>query len=189
MANLDLVAVRPAVSNLVPSRFDVAIVRGADTGFRQGGGSSWCRRGWDAGCAHLCNGELDVGNGFGECGIGGNQIFNGGVLLNGRVCQIVKGRCHLLCLFKFGGLICTKCCLAGSHALDSMHLSKGSCPVGLPVGPSVVEDGVTFLFLCQADVMFLHARAYLVPIVTMVLSEMGTPASAAKTLHFSCFLV
>ncbi len=75
MANLDLVTMRPAVLDLVPSRFGVAPVRGADMGIHQGGGSSWCRRGWDAGCAHLCNGELDVDNGFGECGVGGDQVF------------------------------------------------------------------------------------------------------------------
>jgi hypothetical protein len=80
VANLDLVTMHPAVPDLVPSRFGVAPVRGADTGVRQGGRSSWCRRGWDAGCAHLCDGELDVGNSFGECGIGGNQVFNGGIL-------------------------------------------------------------------------------------------------------------
>jgi hypothetical protein len=134
----------PAVPDLVPSRFGVAPVRGVDTGFRQGGGSSRCGRGWDASRAHSCNGELDVGNGFGECGICGDQVFNGGVLLNGHVCQIVEGRCHLLNLFEFGGLICTKRRLAGSHAIDVTHLGKGGGPVGLLVGPSVVKDRVTF---------------------------------------------
>ncbi len=86
MANFDLVAMCPAVPNLVPSRFGVTPVRGADTGFCQGGGSSQCRRGWDAGCTHSCNGELDVGDGFCECGIGDDQVFDGGVLLNGHVC-------------------------------------------------------------------------------------------------------
>jgi hypothetical protein len=90
VANLDLVTMRPAVPNLVPSRFGVAPVRGAAMVIRQGGGSSWCRKGWDAGHAHWCNGELDVGNGFDECGVGGDQVFNGGILLNGRVCQIVE---------------------------------------------------------------------------------------------------
>jgi hypothetical protein len=111
VANLDLVTMRLAVPDLVPSRFGVALVRGADTGIRQGGGSSWCGKGWYAGCAHSCDGELDVGNGFDECGIGGNQVFDGGILLNGCVCQIVKGRNPLLCLVKFGGLIHTKCCI------------------------------------------------------------------------------
>jgi hypothetical protein len=82
VANLNLVTVHPAVPDLFPSRFGVAPVRGVDTGVRQGGKSSWCRRGWDAGRAHLCNGELDVGNGFGECGIGGDQVFDGDILLN-----------------------------------------------------------------------------------------------------------
>jgi hypothetical protein len=144
VANLNLVAVRPAVPNFVPRRFCVAPVRGADTGFCQGGGSSWCRRGWDASCAHLCNGELDVGNDFGECGIGGDQVFNGGVLLNGCICQIVEGRCHLLCLFEFGSLICNKRCLAGNHAIDIAHLGKGGSPVGLPVGLIVVKDWAMF---------------------------------------------
>ncbi len=144
MANFDLVAVCPAVPGLVPSRFGVAPVRGADTGFCQGDGSSWCGRGWDPGRAHLCNEELGVGNGFGECGIGGDQVFDGGVLLNGRICQIVEGRCHLLCLYKFDSLIRTKHCLISSHAIDTVHLGKGSGPVGLPVGPSVVNDRATF---------------------------------------------
>jgi hypothetical protein len=66
VANLDLVTMCPAVPNLVPSRSGVAPVRGADTKVCQGGGSSRCWRGWDAGRAHLCDGELDVGNGFGR---------------------------------------------------------------------------------------------------------------------------
>ncbi len=144
MANLDLVAVCQAVPDLVPSRFGVALVRGADMGFYQGGRSSWCRRGWDSGWAHSCDGELDVGNCFGECGIGGDQIFDGSVLLIGRVHQIVKERCHLLCLFEFSGLICTKRCLAGSHATDIAHLGIGGGLVGLPVGPSVVKDRAMF---------------------------------------------
>ena len=123
-SNLDLVFVCPAVPNLVLSRFGNAPVRGVDTGIRQGGGSSWCRRGWDTDHAHLCDGELDVGDGFGECGVGGNQVFNGGILLNGHVCQIVKGRSHLLCLVEFGGLICTKRCVASSHAIDTSQEPK-----------------------------------------------------------------
>jgi hypothetical protein len=90
MANLDLVSVCPAVPNLVPSRFGVAPVRGADTGFHHWGGSHWCGRGWDAGGAHLCNGELDVGDGFGEHCVGGHQVLDVGILLNGCVCQIVE---------------------------------------------------------------------------------------------------
>jgi hypothetical protein len=66
-------------------------------------------------------------------------------LLNGHVCQIVKVRSHLLCLVEFGSLIHTKCCVASSHAIDIVHLSKGSSPMGLPVGPSVVDDRATFL--------------------------------------------
>jgi hypothetical protein len=144
VVNLNLVAMCPAVPNLVPSRFGVVPVRGVDTGFRQGGRSSWCGRGWDAGRAHLCNGELDVRDCFGECGVGGDWFFDDGVFLNGRVHQIVEGRWHLLCLFEFGSLICTKRCLAGSHTIDIAHLSKGGSPVGLPVGPSVVKDRAMF---------------------------------------------
>ncbi len=89
VANLDIVTMHLAVPNIIPSRFGVAPVRGVNMGVRQGGGSSRCKRGWDTGCAHLCDGELDVGNGFGECGIGGDQVFDGGILLTGWVCQIV----------------------------------------------------------------------------------------------------
>jgi hypothetical protein len=136
--------VHPAVSNLVPSRFGVAPVRGVGTGVRQGGGSCLCGRGWDAGRAHLCNGELNVGNGFGECGVGGNQVFDGGILLNGCVCQIVEGRHHLLCLFEFCNLIRTKRCIASSHANDIAHLGKDGNSMGLPVRSSVVNDRETF---------------------------------------------
>jgi hypothetical protein len=87
---------------------------------------------------------LDVGNGFGECGVGDNQVFNGGIILNGCICQTVKGLSHLLCLFEFGGLICTKRCLASSHIVDIAHLGKGCGPMGLLVGPSEVNDRVTF---------------------------------------------
>jgi hypothetical protein len=65
VSNLDLVTERPAVPELVPSRFGVAPVRGVDMGFCQGGRSSQWGRGWDASGAHLCNGELDVGYSFG----------------------------------------------------------------------------------------------------------------------------
>ncbi len=142
--DIDLISVRPAVPDLVPSRFGVAPVRGADTGICQGGGSRRCRRGWDASRAHSCNGELDVGDGFGECGVGGNQVFDGGILLNGRVHQIVEGRSHLLCLVEFSGLIHTKRCVASSHVIDIAHLGKGGGPMGLPVGPSVVNDRAMF---------------------------------------------
>ncbi len=86
VANLNLVTVHPAVPNLVPSWFGVAPLRGEDMGVCQGDRSSWCGRGLDAGHAHSCNGDLDVGNGFGECGVGGNQVFDGGILLNGCIC-------------------------------------------------------------------------------------------------------
>jgi hypothetical protein len=65
VVNLDLVLVRPAVIDLVPSRIGVAPVRGMDMGFHQRGKSHQCRRGWDATGAHSCDGELDVGDGFG----------------------------------------------------------------------------------------------------------------------------
>jgi hypothetical protein len=82
VANLDLVLVCPAVPDLVPNRFGVVPVGGADTGFHHWGGSCWCGRGWDTRGTHSCNGELDVGNCFGECCIGGHQVLDGGVLLN-----------------------------------------------------------------------------------------------------------
>ncbi len=91
VANLDLVTVRPAVPDLVPSRFGVAPVRGADMGFRQRGRSRRCRSSWDAGGAHSCNGVLDVGNGFGECCVDGHQVFDSGILLNGCGLQDCQG--------------------------------------------------------------------------------------------------
>ncbi len=47
-------------------------------------------RRWYSGSAHLCNRELDVGNGLDERCIGGHQVLGDGVLLNCRVCQIVQ---------------------------------------------------------------------------------------------------
>ncbi len=82
VANLDLVSVHPAVPNLVPSRFGIAQVRGANMSFRQWGGSCWCRRGWDTSGTHSCDEELDVDDGFGERCVGGHQVFDGDVLLN-----------------------------------------------------------------------------------------------------------
>jgi hypothetical protein len=70
-------------------------------GFHHWGGSHWCGRGWDAGGAQLCDGELDVGDGFGERWVGGHQVFDGGILLNGCVHQIVERRSQLLCLFDY----------------------------------------------------------------------------------------
>ncbi len=71
-------------------------------------------------------------------------ILDGGILLNGCVCQIVKRRSRLLCLVQFVNLICTKCCVAGSHAIDVMHFGKGGGPVGLPVGPNVANRWAMF---------------------------------------------
>ncbi len=136
----------------------------------------------------MCNEELDVDDGFGERCIGGHQIFDSGVLLNCCDFQIIEGRSHLLHLFKFSGLVCTKCCVPGHHPIDVAHFGEGGSPMGLPVGPCVVGKWAVF-HSHQAIVMLLHARACLVPVVIMVLSEMGTPALAAKTWHFSCFLV
>jgi hypothetical protein len=65
--------------------------------------------------------------------------------LNGCVCQIVERRSHLLCLVELSGLICTKRCVTGSHAIDIMHFGKGGGPMGLPLGQSVVDRWVTFL--------------------------------------------
>ena len=87
-----------------------------------------------------------MGNDFGECGVG-DQVFDGVIFLNGPVCQVVEERCHLLCLFNFGSLISTNRCLASSHAIDIAHLGRGSNPVGLLVGPSVVNDRATFLLM------------------------------------------
>ncbi len=84
-----------------------------------------------------------MGNDFGECGVG-DQVFDGVIFLNGPVCQVVEERCHLLCLFNFGSLISTNRCLASSHAIDIAHLGRGSNPVGLLVGPSVVNDRAMF---------------------------------------------
>ncbi len=58
--------------DLVPVRFVVAPVRGLDMDFCHWGRSRLCGRGWDDGSAHLCDGELDVGDGFGEHCIGGH---------------------------------------------------------------------------------------------------------------------
>jgi hypothetical protein len=106
VANLDLVSMCPAVPNLVPSRFGVAPVRGADTGFHHWGGSHWCRRGWSS--THSCDGELDVNNGFGEHSVSGHQVLDGGIFLIVCIQHIFDRRSHLLCLFEFGSLICAK---------------------------------------------------------------------------------
>jgi hypothetical protein len=139
-------------------------------------------------CTFLCDGELDVGNGFGECGVGGDQVFDGGILLNGRVCQIVQGRSHLLCLFEFGGLICTKRCLAGSHAIDIMHLCKGGGPMGLPVGPSGVDDRVTFP-ITPGQCYVATRQGMLGTCGDHAFFGDGDTGISGKDLHFPCFLM
>ncbi len=47
-------------------------------------------------------------------------------------------------LVEFGSLICTNCYVAGGHAIDIAHLGKGSGPMGLPVGLSVVDNWAMF---------------------------------------------
>ena len=64
--------------------------------------------------------------------------------MNDRVCQIVERKSHLLCLVEFGSLICAKRSVPGSHAFDVLHFGKGGSPMGLPVGPSVVDKWAKF---------------------------------------------
>ncbi len=90
MANLDFAAMCLAVPNYVPCWFGVTPVGGANTGLHQWRRICWCVRGRYSGSAHLCDGELDVGNGLGEHCVDVHQILDGGVLLNCCICQIVK---------------------------------------------------------------------------------------------------
>jgi hypothetical protein len=158
LANLDLVTVCPAVPDLIPSWFHVTPVGGSNTGLCQWGG--WCRRGWDSGGTHSCNGELDVGDGCGEYCVGGYWVLDGGgILLNFHVCQIIKGRSHLLCLFKFGGLVCTKHCVPCHHLIDVAHFGKDDSPMGLPVGPCVVRKQATFSLVPSQHHVATHQGA------------------------------
>ncbi len=94
----------------------------------------------------MCNGELDDSNGLGECRVGGHQVIDGGILLDGHICKIVEGRGHLLRLLKFGGLVGAKRCFPGCHAIDATHFGEGSSPIFLPGGPCVVGKRAAFPF-------------------------------------------
>jgi hypothetical protein len=87
---------------------------------------------------------MDVGDGFGESRVGGNQVLDGGVLLNSPVCKIVEGRSHLLHQFEFSGLFCKKCCVPNHHLIDVAHFGEGSGPMGFSVGPCMVRKRATF---------------------------------------------
>ncbi len=163
VANLDLVAMCPAVPNFVPSWFGVIPVGGANTGLCQWGGSCWCIRGWDSGWnsggAHLYDGELYVDDSLGERSVGGNQFLDGGALLNCCVCQIIKERSHLLHLFKFGGLVRAKCCVPSHHPIDVMHFGKGNVLMGFPVGPSLVGNAGN-ISTCARSVSCCHTPGH-----------------------------
>ncbi len=92
----------------------------------------------------MCNRELDVDNCFGERCVGGHQILDGFLLLSCCICQIIERRSHLLHLFEFGGLVCANRCVSSSHSIDVANFGKDGCPMGLPVGPSVIGKQATF---------------------------------------------
>ena len=73
-----------------------------------------------------------------------------------------------------------ECHLGCHHVVDVPHLGKGCSPVHPPIKPGVVGHRAASPLL-HTRVMFLVARACFVPVVTIVASEMGTPASVAKT--------
>ncbi len=112
----------------------------------------------------MCKGELDVGNGFGERCVGGHQVLNGIVFLNCCVCQIIERRSHLLRLFEFGGLICTKLVSPAAIQLMLRISAKVAFQWHFQLGQMWSRSGQYF-HLRQANVMLLHARVCLVPVV------------------------
>ncbi len=77
--------------------------------------------------------------------------------------------------------------VTGGHAVDVGHFHKCGRPMILSVVPRMVKEVTTFpLHPCERHVTL---RACLVPVVTIISWEMGTPASSANVWHFSCLQV
>ena len=97
--------VGPAVPCSVPGRFDSAPMgRTIVFSSRLAGECRRARRGSLIG-HHRGKSMSNVLDGLGEGGVCSNEIVNGGVLLDGRIGEVVQGCGHLLRMFHFYGLV------------------------------------------------------------------------------------
>ncbi len=73
---------------------------------------------WWTTVLHLGNGRFQIGDNFCLLLVCCNQLVNSVILLNGRVFQVVKQHCHLLCLEDFLG----SCLVGEGQLLEVMRL-------------------------------------------------------------------
>ncbi len=88
---------------------------------------------------HCCLHPLE---GMRELRVGCNKVVNSNVLLDQRVGKVVKGRSDLACLVLFLSHVGAKYSFACRHAVDVVNFGKRCRPVGFPVGPGVVGNGL-----------------------------------------------
>ena len=139
MIYLHLVAVGPTVTCPVPGRCasgPMGWARLISGRLARGCGRARC----GSLIGHHCGkSTLNVLDGLGEGSVCGNEVVDGGVVLNGRVGKVIERCCHLLRLFDFHGLVGTEGGFACCHAGDVTHFGKCSHPVDLPVVPCVLN--------------------------------------------------
>jgi hypothetical protein len=64
------------------------------------------------------NGRICIGQSFGKAFIRNYQLFNGVILLDCRISEVVEGASHHGCLFCIGGRLIRKSSFWGRHAMD-----------------------------------------------------------------------
>jgi hypothetical protein len=104
-----------------------AIVRSADRG------SGWWRK------AKTGNGGVGDGKCFRELFVCSDEFCHRVILLEGGVCKVVKQSGHHGGLLGFGCSLVGKGTVVRCHAMNVSSFGKGSCPMDLPIVPSLIE--------------------------------------------------
>jgi hypothetical protein len=122
------------------------------------------------------------------CCIGGHQVVDSGILLIYAFAKLSSEEAICCTCSSLEAWLAPNDVSPAVMWLMSHILAKAAVQRVFQFGH--VRSGSRGRFhLHQANVMLLHARACLVPVVIINSLEMGAPASAAKIWHFSCFLV
>ncbi len=148
-------------------------------------------RGWTA-SLQLCNGLSEIGNDFCLLLICHDQLVNCIVLLDGCICQVVQQSSNAA-IFSAWTISCAAAWLAKAKLLEVMRLmSRISANAAVQWSFQLFHLWLRrgwHLYSCNASIMFPLFRACLVPVITIISLEMGTPASCAKVWHFSCLRI
>jgi len=151
VSQLHFETVRPTVPGPVPGWFHIRPMGWAGWGLfssrlARGRGEGWRAQNRRVSGHHRGKCALYVLDCLGERGIGCNKVVDGGILLDGRVGEVVEGRDHLLRLFDLRDLVGAKSCVASRYVGDVTHFGKCRCLVEFPVCPCVLNCWVALPF-------------------------------------------